>query len=277
MGHRFINSFTGGNLSIYDAIVAAGLTTNLKLCLDAGDAASYSSGQKWLDLSGNGHDFFRGATSGVDATDPTFNGVAGGLSAAEYFSFDGGDFFQYDTTNEAWMQTLHKDGAVFTILAVVYVVSGAEKNYFFITSGTDASGIGTYAGISGSGKITLFVPNGSVASINATSDGSLATGWHLVAISANENGGASAGFFYLDGAYAQKGSADTWNPAYASPSASSASATARIGSIPLVGSGFQDFNASTSRISGLAMWQGTALSKANLDTLWAMLRGRFAL
>ena len=40
-----------------------GLTNGLKLCLDAGDANSYTSGEPWLDTSGNGYDFNRGTTS----------------------------------------------------------------------------------------------------------------------------------------------------------------------------------------------------------------------
>ena len=77
------------------------LTTNLKLCLDAGDINSYSgSGQKWLDRSGLGHDFFLGVDGSANTDDPTFNGSPGNASSNEYFSVDGGDFFRYDSTGE---------------------------------------------------------------------------------------------------------------------------------------------------------------------------------
>ena len=67
---------------------------NLVCHLDAGDADSYSgSGQIWSDLSVEGNDFYLGATSSSQASDPTFNGAAGGESSGEYFSLDGGDWF----------------------------------------------------------------------------------------------------------------------------------------------------------------------------------------
>src|SRR5688572_10725967 len=101
-----------------------GLTANLKLCLDAGDNLSApAAATSWLDRSGNGYDFFRGTTSGADATDPTFNGTPGELSAAEYWSFDGGDFFRYDTTNETWMQNLHKNNALLSFFCWLYLPS----------------------------------------------------------------------------------------------------------------------------------------------------------
>jgi hypothetical protein len=58
-------------------ICRLGLVTNCKLVLDAGEASSYTSGQSWLDLSGNGYDFFLGSTSGAAANDP-FGGPLGG-------------------------------------------------------------------------------------------------------------------------------------------------------------------------------------------------------
>ena len=102
-------------LSFYDVINALGLTGGLKLVLDAGDVSSYSSGQSWLDLSGNGYDFYLGDTSSSESSDPTFNGTPGNLSTSEYFAFDGGDYFIYDSANETWMQNIHKDNAKFTI------------------------------------------------------------------------------------------------------------------------------------------------------------------
>jgi len=100
------------NVTLIDAITTAGLTSGLQLALDAGDTNSYSgSGQSWLDTSGNGYDFFRGITGGANSDDPTFNGTSGGISINEYWSFDGDDFFIYDSANETWMNNLHKNNA----------------------------------------------------------------------------------------------------------------------------------------------------------------------
>lgn len=285
MGHFLLNPFIGSNRPLYEAIVAAGLATNLKLCLDAGDALSYSSGQKWLDRSGIGHDFFLGATGSATTDDPTFGTpstpVAGGRSANEYFSFDGGDYFLYDTANEAWMETLHKVGAVFTIVGLVYLpTSGAGVfNHLFINCGNGGDSIGVFLGING-GNLTCFISRNtvSVAALNKISSSFIPAGWHMVAISLTESGGAGAGFLYRDGNFEPSGGVDTWNPAYSSPSTGSASVSPRIGSFAAVGSGFQGFNSSGTRIAGLALWQGTpALTKANLDSLWAIMRGRFSL
>ena len=104
--------FAAPEANFYQDIVDASLTSGLQLCLDAGSASSYDgSSQKWLDLSGNGQDFFRGADGSATTDDPTFNGSAGGLSSSEYFSLDGGDFFRYDAANTAAMNGVHHNNA----------------------------------------------------------------------------------------------------------------------------------------------------------------------
>jgi hypothetical protein len=117
---------SNARLGLMTAIQKAGLTGSLKLALDAGDDASYpSGGAKWLDRSGGGFDFFRGTTASSEATDPTFNGVAGRFSANEYFSFDGGDYFVYDTAMEQWMKDLHKTNRALTLISVAYIPTDA--------------------------------------------------------------------------------------------------------------------------------------------------------
>src|SRR5688572_18803052 len=99
--------FGGAGLSLFQAITQAGLTSNLQLCVDSGDALSYpGSGQKFLDRSGNGYDFFLGVDGTVESTDPTFTGEVG--TGKAYWALDGTAFFTYDTTNETWMQNIHK-------------------------------------------------------------------------------------------------------------------------------------------------------------------------
>lgn len=112
--------FPGTMLS---AIQRAGLTTSLELCLDASDIDSYDgTSQTWADVSGNGNNFYRGTTSSSQATDPTFNGVAGRQSSADYFSHDGGDWFTLAAGSPpSWQSTLHKSAGVFTILQWAYV------------------------------------------------------------------------------------------------------------------------------------------------------------
>jgi len=109
-------SFGGRGTSLINTLKNLGLTTNLRVCLDAGDLNSYDgTSQTWKDLSGGGYDFFRGTSSSSDSSDPTFNGTAGRLSSGEYLSYDGGDYFTLAQTNPAWVNTFHKAGAKFTI------------------------------------------------------------------------------------------------------------------------------------------------------------------
>jgi hypothetical protein len=127
--------------SLYSTIVKLGLSSNLQLCLDAGDAESYDgTSQKWLDRSGGGYDFFRGTDGTSQASDPTFNGTAGNVSSSEYFSGDGADYFSYDSTIETWMQNLGKTGNSVTVFAHVYVPSNNRVTIFGTASDTASHG-----------------------------------------------------------------------------------------------------------------------------------------
>ena len=261
---------SGGGTTLMSALTTAALTTNLKLCLDAGDSASYDPGvqtDKWLDRSGGGYDFYRGSGTGSDAADPTFNGSGGVVNS--YWSFDGGDYFTYDTTNETWMQTLHKNGAVFS--AVWFYYKGATNNATIIgTNNTLNTGIELSTGGS---IVQMVVLNAGALGVLVQSDAAITTnGWHMVGVSVTENGGASGAFFYVDGGYAQVSGVDTWNPNYTSPSAGNAGNTMTLCSLPAT-----NFYPSANKLSCLAVWQGTALTKANMDTIWAAMRGKFGI
>lgn len=253
--------------TLMSALTTASLTTNLKLCLDAGDASSYDPAvqtDKWLDVAGSGYDFYRGIGTGSEVQDPTFTGVASSLQS--YWAFDGADYFTYDTTNEAWMETLHKNAAVFSV--VMFFYSPGTSFSFSTDTGT---GTGIY--VTSSSNIAVDVSNAGSSSFSKTSDAAVgASNWHMIGVSISENAGAAGGFFYKDGAYAQSGSSDTWNPNYTSPSAGSSSQPMRLGFGALA-----DKNDSGTRLSSLAVWQGTALTKANMDTIWAAMRGRFGI
>lgn len=263
--------YGGGTLQ--NVLSSLGLTTNLKLSLDAGDAASYTSGQKWLDRSGNGHDFFRGADVTETTDDPTFNGTVGSPGSSTYFSLDGGDFFRYDTTNEAWMENLHKDNAIFTIVCFYYQPGGGGEIEILGTHGGSAADIGI--GLESQATVNLSIGDGSGAfALDVTGDTAVADdAWHMVGVSLNEATGAGGGFLYLDGAYNQVSASDTFNSAYATPSSSNADFTMELGT---EGNGATP-SSSGSRLACIAIWEGTALSKANMDAIWVAMRGRFGL
>lgn len=261
-------------LSFYDAIVGQGLSTNLVLCLDAGDIQSYpaTGGQKWLDRTAGGYDFFLGADVNAAADDPTFTGTPGRASPGDYWSFDGGDFFRYDTTNETWMNNLHKDNATFTLAMWVYIVSGALGPAFMCTFTGANTEIGAYVYVSSGNKISLAVGNGTgttYALLPAVSDVALsAPGWHFVAVSVDETG--ATGFYYADGNYMQVASANTFTATYTTPSAAAATFTAEIGAFHGTSPA-----ANGSRLGGGFAWTA-ALSKAQLDLIYAATKSRFS-
>ncbi|MDO8682404.1 MAG: LamG-like jellyroll fold domain-containing protein [Armatimonadota bacterium] len=264
-----INQFIG-NDTLISAIRSLGLTANLKLCLDAADPASYTSGQSWLDTSGNGYDFFLGADGSATASDPTFVGPVGSQGA--YWSFDGNNYFTYDTTNETWMQNLHKNNAVLTIVGFYRQASQTtDRMQFLGDTGSGGTGIEFY--IASSAKLTCNVRNGASEELSATSDSALGlSAWHMVGISLTEATGVGGGFLYVDGDYAQVGASNTFNATYASPSSGNALSTMQLAA--LGGSALP--SASGQRLACLAVWS-SALTKANLDSVWAAMRGRFGL
>lgn len=252
-------------------IVAArrlGLASNLRLCLDAGDDASYSSGQSWLDTSGNGYDFFRGADGSATATDPTFNGTAGRRSSGEFWSFDGGDYFTYDTTNETWMQNLHKNNAIFT--AVAWFYCAAVNGSIFGNDQSLETNIGTDFIIgAGATSLVLGVRKGSTGNALAVLSTDLGLGtlttsvWSMCSISVDE--GAATGLMGINGSFA------SFTSTYTSPSASNATNTMQIGAN---GNG-QRILPNNSRLASLMMWEGRALSQGELQALFQATRVRF--
>jgi hypothetical protein len=237
------------------------LTSGLKLCLDAGDANSYGgSGQPWLDRSGNGYDFNRGTTSGAEASDPTFNGSAGALSSAEYWSFDGGDLFTYDSANETWMNNLHKDGAAFTFCGWHNIANNVGvTNGLFGTRSTSAgnTGVLNFIGPAADLQYVFRVQNAGTQVLNlATSwTGSLGQ-WTFHAVSHDESTGN--GFIQIDG------TANAVSGTNSSPSAGAASHTLQLGA---AGNSFIPLS-SGSLMAFCAFWEGVALTEAQVLAIY---------
>lgn len=264
-----------GLVSLASAITTAGLTSNCKLILDPGIRASYTSGQKWNDVSGNGYDFFLGDGSGVSANDPTFTGSAGDLSSNTYWGFDGSQYFTYDTTNEAWMNNLHKNGALFSLICAIYVVNITDPDgaVNYGTNGSTLGAVGSDFRLDSSEKISFRVTNGTITpALEVVATTGLSTGaWHIVGLSIDENGG-NVSFFYADGAYNRTSAfSDTFDAAYLSPSGANATCTMQIASIGNADGIFPNGY----KLGFFGMWEGVALTKANFDLLFGLLRGRY--
>lgn len=260
--------------NLYNVIATAGLTTNLKLVLDAGDVDSYpGNGQKWLDRSGGGYDFFLGADGSATGTDPAFVGNAGNQSGNEYFNHDGGDYFTYDSANETWMNALGKAGSG-TVLTVVYLASDADFLRIFSTFTASATDRGfEFAYKNDIKKFSVAYTNTADAFFplgNAGPDVSASIpAVFLVALSWTTGADGTASYvLHVNGTnYSASGSG------LQPPTTNNPTATAHLMSLGNAGSPAQ----SGSRIAMLAMWQGTALSGANFTTLWNALRTRYGL
>lgn len=254
------NGRTQSGMYLYDAIVAASLTTNLQVCLDAGDPASWpGSGLKWLDRSGNGYDFFLG-TDGTTAA-PTFVGQSGNKHS--YWLHSGSSYFTYDTTNEAWMQTLHKNNAVLSAVGIVYRSTGAGA--IFGDYGNLTTGYAFGQSLSRCQNATATV-NSSAGDVTPTNNT-----WNFSGVSFTEATGSGGGFLYLNGGYNQVGASNTFDSTYSSPAAGDATSTMQISA----SGGASSIAPVGARYACVAIWSGTAISKANMDTLYAYMNGRY--
>lgn len=260
----------GGDGSFFGDLVALGLTSNLQLCLDAGSADSYTSGQSWLDLAGSGYDFFRGADGGASSDDPTFNGTPGDLSSSEYWGFDGGDFFTYDSANESWMTSLHENNALFSFLAWFYFDNGNEQHIFGTRNGTN-SGLNLF--VEPDDTVKIQVRNEAANPLLVAADSSPNdSAWNLIGVVIDEAIGSGGGFHYLNGSYNQVSASNTFDATYSSP-ATGGEATMGIGTR---GTGSLPFPAAA-RLAGVMFWSGVALAKTDFDNVWNRQKARFGL
>ena len=238
--------------------------------LDAGLNASYSgSGQTFASSNLNTtYDFWLGNNNSATANDPTFNGVAGADSTAEYFSGDGGDFFTIKA-NDTFINSLHKENALFSWYAFMKTPTVHDK-FLLETLGTSPTGVGLRFHLGGSNALKFDVGDG-VSQITIASTGSsfISTSTsYLIALSYNESTGV--GLIYLKSDAGVKSTynfSNTYNAAGLTPSSSTASLPLNIyGSGPnILGTGWRLWK------TGMT---NTAMTEAQLDDLWATYHSR---
>jgi hypothetical protein len=250
--------------SLLQAITRQNLLTNLRLCLDAGDSASLpAASTKWLDTSGNGYDFFRGTSGSSESTDPTINGTPNGRSANEFLSFDGGDYLSYDTTNETWMQNIHKSGARFTFFTWAMFSGFSATQGLFGDSISTGSNTGFRWSVTTT-SLQLVITNAGAEPLNKGSVHSIpASTWRCLALSVDT---VANTFLTMD-----HGNYNSSTATYTSPSTGSATSQCCIGSrgsgeLPLLNGG---------RMAEFAAWEGRALTQSEIDNLFSASRRRF--
>ena len=261
-GGRPFNRYRGKDAK--EIVDLLGIGTALEICADVGDSSSYDgSSQTWLDLSGNGYDFFRGTTNGADATDPTFNGSSGGLSSADYWSFDGGDYFTYDTTNETWMDNIHKDNALFSYICWIYPAGAAQNGICGTAQPTTQVGFGSNINTS-NGVLNFNISNGSGTLARSISPnlGAADGAWQMAAYSIDEAGDVYTAFL--------NGTSATGAASYSSPSAAAATNTFRIATR----GGASTPPPNGARMAMYLAWS-RALSLSEITAFYAASRWRF--
>lgn len=229
------------------------------------DSARYTAnftppGRRWLDTSGGGYDFKSGDGS-TTTTFPTFNGTPGGLSSAEYWSFDGGDYFTYDTTNETWMDALHKASATWTTIAAFRLgATGSLQTIFSTMSG--GSGTGIVLHVTAGDKLQITVRNaGSVVMQQAMDAVTLTSGtWYVVGASVDTGGNSLK--------WRVRGTSETDTATYTSPSSSAADGF-KIATFTGVSSSITN----NSRMAALAIWS-SALTDAQMGNIIAYIKSR---
>lgn len=133
--------------TLMELIAALGLPAPV-VCLDAGDINSWpGSGQRWLDASGNGNNFFLGTSASVEAAsiEPVFNGTPGNRSENEYFGVSptGDNTTLFTAEVPALFTPFHKDNNLFSIATIWKNPSGAVFPFLWGNmNGTPQDGIG---------------------------------------------------------------------------------------------------------------------------------------
>lgn len=250
------------------AITDVGALSGLVLCLDAGDIASYDgTSQQWTDVSGAGNHYNRGATSGAEASDPTFNGTAGAKRATEFFSYDGGDY-NAPVAAPTFGGNFHQDNALFTCLAVVaYGSIGTLWRIWATMNAT--SGTGAAMSINASGSPQIQVRNaGATVRDMGSAVGVLKAGLNYILFSVKEAGGANASFVMLNS-----------KPLFLDATYTSPAAGAAVGNFTVMGSpnGTLSLPVAGSQLAAMAVWSGVALPLGVAYAIYRGLRNRYVI
>lgn len=250
------------------------------------DAKNYTSGQTFVNACTvpadssppTSYDYLLGATSGTEATDPTFNSAG----AASYFSFDGGDYFTLGlgATSTSLLKSLHKAGGAFSLEVWFYYNGNAGQSSFFDTGTSDQGGADMSRGLIYTCTDTSFSAVGQQLRVKRDSSGSTAlsvttqtsfTAGNIYMTGLSYQAGGTS-FFYRNGNYDTTSSGNTFTATLNTPSALDTVNAPRIGA-----RGDGSFRVpSGTRLYRIALYN-QALSKSVFDSIWADNRSRFGL
>lgn len=189
----------------------------------------------------------------------------------EFLTFNGTTVLSLFGSQPPWANNIHKANATWSIVFGYYPVATAGTG--IIGTEGNISAVGFQQDLAGTLKPRILVTASSAGDVlNVSGDTALTVNaWNFHGLSIN-GAAAGIGFWYLNGAYNQVSSANTFASAYTSPSASAAANVVEIGS---------DGNGQAPSPSGGRLMFGavfsTNLSKGTMDALWSVMRVRLAL
>lgn len=256
----------GARRNARDILSTLGLSA--QFAMDAADAQSVisASTQKWLDLSGNGQDFFVGASLSATASDPTQVGAIGSRSKDTYWQFDGDDYLAYDTSLETWMNNVHKAAGKFSGFAWMWFGAENVAQGIMGDQGGVTSNLGFNFYRSGTNKLSFRTGNGTAAAISQSTALSVPGGqWTFCGVSFSEAVGASGLVFQIDGTQ------EVLSSAASSPSASAAGQNMKIGGF----GNASNLLAAGSRMS-MAVGTDAVWSAAELMAIYNATKARYA-
>lgn len=174
---------------------AGGLVTDgLGFHVNINDASSYGgSGQTVSDISSNSYDMYLGATSGAEATDPTY---AAGPPA--YLSTDGGDYLkQISSATGSIVQTFGRQDTEFSLEFVMYWVAGNSAG--ILSAGAGGSGGDDGCGLltDGSGNLYVYTNGGIASAVYQQLTRPSSNAWHHCALTGQHDGSTCR--WYVDG------------------------------------------------------------------------------
>lgn len=239
--------------------IAQGIT------LDFGDErCDPGSGQTIRDLSGNGRNVLLGATSGASTDDPSRVGPPGLRRKGDGRQFGTATFMTIAAGNDTFIDSWHKNDALFTLGCWFYWAGVAANGRIVGTKASGASSIGLFWGPAAGGTVQAVVANGTANQTLLTPSETYRTNaWNFAAMSVDEGGSSYA--HYLNGVHEPK------SGSYTSPSSSAASLALKLGA-----RGTPDQYLPSGSIMRQFFACPAALTKAQLDAIYNLTRPGFA-
>lgn len=264
--------FLNVNPTLLQAITLANSTAGLSFCVDAGDINSVATTTAiyWLDTSTFATNLVVGVSSATSTVNsPEFYGTPGALNIDSYWGWKLSNNI-LTTSSQAltptFMQSFHKAGAVFSILALFYPSSAASGTIMGTVDNVGVPGWNFERNASGSLRLVVCSTASPLTVDISAGAGVVPSQWHLVGMSLTA--ATTIGIYYING------NVTTINPSYATATSCDSGQSFNLGSYR-IGSNIFGNQLGGARFGGAAVWNGTALTSAQFALIDAIVGPRW--